>query len=223
MRRCGAALVVLVLLPLAGCAGEAARPVAPPRTSGTQAPAPPRLRPSAVSRAPRPAATPEPRQVVPTVPATLGPVAEEASVPRRFVAGAIDVDLPVIPVGVDPAGSMELPETVGEVAWYQFGARPGDTSGSAVLAGHVDTVRDGLGPFARLRELDEGDEIAVELGGSMRRYRVSAVEKVPKSEVPLDRVFRLDGPPELKVITCGGSFSRRSGYRDNVIVTAVPR
>ena len=48
------------------------------------------------------------------------------------------------------------------------------------------------------------------------------MEKVAKSEVPLDRVFRRDGDPELKVITCGGSFDRRDGYSDNVIVTARP-
>jgi hypothetical protein len=41
--------------------------------------------------------------------------------------------------------------------------------------------------------------------------------------VPLERVFARGGPPRLVVITCGGSFSSREGYRDNLIVTALPR
>jgi sortase (surface protein transpeptidase) len=93
-----------------------------------------------------------------------------------------------------------------------------------VLAAHVDTEADGLGPFARLRELDEGDELSVVDGeGRDRRYVVTDVTKVAKAEVPLDRVFRRDGPHALVAITCGGSFDRREGYSDNVIVTARPR
>ena len=209
MRRHAAALAVLVLLPLAGCAGGTADPAVPP------APAPP---PSSSA----PAATSAPPPAVPTTRATLRPVTEEPE-PHRLRIGALDLDLPVVPVGVDRDGLMELPETVRQVGWYRFGPRPGADAGTAVLAGHVDTLRDGLGPFARLRELDEGDEITVEVGGAVRRYVVRSVAEVAKAEVPLDRVFRRDGPAALAVITCGGSFSRRDGYRDNLIVTAIPR
>lgn len=211
MRLRTTALALLVLLPLAGCAGGAVVPTAPPALSSPTA-----------TPSPRASSTPDPRPAVPTTRATLRPVDEEPP-PRRFRAGGIDVDLPVVPVGVDRSGLMELPETVQEVAWYRYSARPGEAAGTTVLAGHVDTVRDGLGPFVRLHQLDEGDELSVDVGGKTRSYVVRSVEKVAKSEVPLDRVFRRDGPPELKVITCGGTFDRREGYRDNVIVTAVPR
>ena len=211
MRLRTTALALLALLPLAGCAGGAVVPTAPPASSSPTATA-----------TPRPSSAPAPRPTVPTTKATLRPVAEEPP-PRRFRAGGIDVDLPVVAVGVDRDGLMELPPTVREVAWYRYSARPGARSGTTVLAGHVDTLRDGLGPFVRLHELDEGDELSVDVDGKARSYVVRSVEKVAKSEVPLDRVFRRDGPPELKVITCGGTFSRRDGYRDNVIVTAVPR
>jgi LPXTG-site transpeptidase (sortase) family protein len=213
MRLRTAVLGLLVVLPLGGCAGEAAEPAASPVVQA--APSPPAPTPTA-SAGPRPAP-------VPTVRAILRPAAQAAPAPRRFVAADVDIDLPVVPVGVDEAGSMRLPETVREVAWYEYSARPGGRSGTTVLAAHVDTLADGLGPFARLRELDEGDALAVEVEGRTRRYVVTGVEKVAKSEVPLDQVFRRDGGHELKVITCGGTFSRRTGYRDNLIVTAVPR
>jgi LPXTG-site transpeptidase (sortase) family protein len=212
-----AVLGLLVVLPLAGCAGGAAEPAAPPAVRASPSPVAPSSAPSipAVSTRPRPAP-------VPTVRATLRPAAQEAPAPHRFVAADLGIDLPVVPVGVDDVGLMRLPETVREVAWYEYSARPGGPSGTTVLAGHVDTRADGLGPFARLRELDEGDSLGVEVEGTTRRYVVTSVEKVAKSEVPLDQVFRRDGRHELKVITCGGAFSRRTGYRDNVIVTAVP-
>ena len=118
---------------------------------------------------------------------------------------------------------MRLPETVNEVAWYAYSARPGDKAGTTVLAAHVDTAADGLGPFAKLRDLRKGNRVSVtDAAGKLRRYTVTSVEKVDKSEVPLDRVFRREGEPELKVITCGGSFDRRNGYSDNVIVSARP-
>lgn len=212
MRQRAATLAVLVLLPLAGCASGTADPVVPPAPAAASAPAPSAR--ATASTAPRPA--------VPTTRATLRPVTREPQ-PRRLRIGALDLDLPVVPVGVDRDGLMELPETVRQVGWYRFGPPPGADAGTAVLAGHVDTLRDGLGPFARLRELDEGDELVVEVGGTARRYVVRSVARVAKSEVPLDRVFRRDGAPTLALITCGGSFSRRDGYADNLIVTAIPR
>ena len=207
---------LLLLLPLVGCAGEAAAPAAPPAAA-----VPPVVSPTPAVRQQPPSKATPPR--VPMVRATLRPAARPKPAPARFTAGRVGIDLPVRGYGVDDNGLMRLPETVNEVAWYQFSAPPGQTRGTTVLAAHVDTVADGLGPFANLRDLRRGHELTVtDAAGKLRRYTVTAVEKVDKSEVPLDRVFRRDGDPELKVITCGGSFDRRDGYSDNVIVTARP-
>lgn len=52
-------------------------------------------------------------------------------------------------------------------------------------------------------------------------YRVVSVERISKAEVPLDRVFTLDGDPHLVLVTCGGAFDREArSYTDNYIVTA---
>lgn len=210
-------VVFPLLLLLVGCAGGVAAPAAPPPAVATAD--------STASSAPAPSPTPRstPAATVPTVRATLGPPAKAAPAPSRFSAGPVGIDLPVRPYGVGEDGLMLLPETVHEVAWYAFSARPGDGTGTTVLAAHVDTVADGLGPFAELRELEEGDELSVtDAEGRVRRYSVTAVEKVAKAEVPLDRVFRRDGAAELKVITCGGSFDASDGYSANVIVSARP-
>ncbi|GAA1846233.1 class F sortase [Microlunatus capsulatus] len=208
---------LLLLLPLVGCAGGTAAPAAAPPVSTTPAPA------ASATPTPRPTASAAPVPEVPTTRATLRPAADPGPAPVRFTAGDVAIDLPVRPYGVGEDGLMLLPETVREVAWYAFSARPGDRAGTTVLAAHVDTVADGLGPFANLRDLDEGDELTVtDADDRVRRYAVTDVEKVAKAEVPLDRVFRRDGDPALVVITCGGSFDRGRGYSDNVVVTARP-
>ena len=147
--------------------------------------------------------------------------AERKTRPERFVLG--EIDLPVTPVGVADDGMMELPGTAYAVGWYEFGARPADSAGTTVLAGHVDTKAEGLGPLAALRGVDEGTEIAVTaIDGKTRRYRITDVQVIRKARVPLDQIFARDGDETLVVITCGGPYSRLTGYRDNVIATAKP-
>ena len=141
--------------------------------------------------------------------------------PERFVLD--DIDLPVEPVGVADDGWMELPTSAYAVGWYRFGARPADRSGTIVLAGHVDTKAEGLGPLAALRGVEDGAEIALSAAdGKSRRYSVTDVKMIRKARVPLEQIFAREGPETLVVITCGGPFSRSTGYRDNVIVTATP-
>jgi sortase (surface protein transpeptidase) len=141
--------------------------------------------------------------------------------PERFVLG--DIDLPVLPVGVADGGMMGLPTTAYAVGWYEFGARPADRAGTTVLAGHVDTKAEGLGPLAALRGVDQGSQIVVTaIDGTSRRYRVTEVRQTRKARVPLEQIFTRDGRERLVVITCGGPYDRDTGYRDNIILTARP-
>ena len=186
----------------------------------------PRLTAAAVSPTPTPSKTGKPAPTstisVPisgTEPSAAG--SDRSTRPERFVLG--EIDLPVTPVGVADDGMMELPSTAYAVGWYEYGARPADRAGTTVLAGHVDTKAEGLGPLAALRGVDEGSEIVVAaIDGKSRRYQVTDVKEIRKSRVPLDQVFARDGEETLVVITCGGPYSRSTGYRDNVIVTATP-
>lgn len=126
----------------------------------------------------------------------------------------------IVPVGVDPAGALEVPgaETVG---WYRFGAAPG-AAGTAALAAHVAfNGRDGV--FRNLEDVAAGDPVVVVMSdGSERTYRVETVEQYPKQDLP-DAVWSRTGPERLALITCGGRFDRdRRRYADNVIAWASP-
>jgi hypothetical protein len=142
-------------------------------------------------------------------------------VPTRVRIGAIGVDAPVVPVGVQ-AGTTEIPRDVRAVGWYRFGGRLG-VSGSTLLVAHVSAGAAGPGAFFRLRELQPGDRVLVNTGsGSGSVFRVVARRTYPKVVLP-DRVFSRTGPAVLTLITCGGPFSETTGrYEDNVVVYAVP-
>ncbi len=144
--------------------------------------------------------------------------------PARLLVPALGVDAPVLAVGTDPAtGEMRVPPTVHTVAWWSYGARPGDPTGTTVLAAHVDY--DGAyGLFFHLPDLAPAHRFTVVgADGSRRSYRVVSNRRVPKPALRDQDLFRTTGPPRVALITCGGGFDpARRSYLDNVIVLAVP-
>ena len=142
--------------------------------------------------------------------------------PARIEIIAIGVDAPV--VSLDLRGSEpEVPTNFDDAGWYQQTRRPGEI-GPAVIAGHIDS-RAGPAVFARLNQLQPGDEITVyDSDGDNRTFVVSAENQYSKDGLPPE-VFSFDKPtPELRLITCGGVFDRSSGhYRDNFVIYAVAK
>jgi hypothetical protein len=217
----GAAAVALA--GAAGCASPADPvPAAPIAVAQPVPPAPA----SAPAFASAPAPSGAEAEVAPAPAADRpGPVVPEAGPgdPARVRVGSLEVDAPVVPVGVDDAGLMEVPEDVRTIGWYRFGAAPGE-GGSAVLSGHVDDRVQGRGAFYELARTGTGDTVEVDTGdGTTLTYRVDSVRNFGKADLPLEEVFQRSGPPRLVLITCGGEFDRATGhYVDNIVVTAVP-
>jgi len=144
--------------------------------------------------------------------------------PVRVEVPGTDIAVSVQPVGIDSDGSFLVPENVAIAGWYQYGSDPDSPRGTTVIAAHVDSNAYGLGPFAQLKTLSAGQVIIVTSSNGVRHnYTVQSVDKVLKSELPLDTVFDRDRAPRLVLITCGGQFNYDTGhYNDNVVVTALP-
>lgn len=160
-----------------------------------------------------------------TRPASLAAATAEAAPPApvRLRAPGLGLDVPLDAVGVAADGQMEVPEDADVAGWYRFGARPGDETGSVVVAGHVDD-REGPGAFLALTRAQEGEEVVVELeDGSELAYTVTARTTTDKKELPVDDLFDRDGPPRLQLVTCTGDWSASTGrYTDNLVLTATP-
>lgn len=129
----------------------------------------------------------------------------------------------LIPLSLNADRTVEVPsvDQPMQAGWYQHSPTPGQTGPSVVL-GHVNGGgRDGI--FARLHELDPGDEIRIgREDGQVAQFVVERTEQVPKTHFPTDAVYGNTTDPELRLITCGGSFDEAAdSYRDNVIAFAV--
>jgi LPXTG-site transpeptidase (sortase) family protein len=127
---------------------------------------------------------------------------------------------PVVPVGVEPNGDMEIPGAR-EVGWYQYGPTPG-AAGSSVLAAHI--AWNGVdGVFRHLTRAEPGQQFTVSFDdGSIAAYEVVAIRQYPKDQLP-DELFVTSGDPQVVLITCGGSFNRAlNSYNDNIVAYAVP-
>lgn len=190
------ALVTLALL--TGCAS-------PPDVTLPTAPAPPT---STSSSAP-PAPTAVEQGMPPSEPTEL-------RIPK------IGAKSSLIPLGLNPDETVEVPpvEQPMQAGWYKHARTPGEP-GPAVLLGHVDGNKQ-PGIFFRLKELSAGDEVEVSRkDGTTARFRVRRTEQIAKSGFPTEAVYGDTDQPELRLITCGGSFDQAAhSYRDNIIVYA---
>ena len=178
---------------------------------------------SAAPRYPSGLAARSPAHVVrPSVTATA---TSSPPLPDRVIIPGIGVDASLIPLGLNSDGTVEVPSLDDplEAGWYHYGPAPGEI-GPAVVLGHVDSRRE-AGVFYRLHDVRPGD--TAEIGrtdGSRVAFIVTRVEQTPKTSFPTQSVYGDTPDPELRLITCGGSFDRaRGSYRDNMIVFAVLR
>jgi sortase (surface protein transpeptidase) len=144
-------------------------------------------------------------------------------VPVRIGIPAIGVSSPLDRLGRARDRTVEVPARWERAGWYAPGTRPGDP-GSAVILGHVDSKR-GPAVFYRLRELRRGDLVEVALAdGSSVRFAVERVEQYDKRRFPTAEVYYPTLTPELRLVTCGGTFDATAGhYRSNIIVFAALR
>jgi LPXTG-site transpeptidase (sortase) family protein len=153
--------------------------------------------------------------------ASAVPSSAEALTPVELWIGDLSLWAPVVPVGLESDGQLEIPDET-EVGWYQFGSSPGH-AGSTVLVAHVSWA-DTVGPFFRLGQLPPGADIKVKLSdGTTRRYQMTERAQYRKTELPAERVWTRDGDETLVLITCGGDFDRQiRRYTDNIVIYAVP-
>jgi hypothetical protein len=170
---------------------------------------------------PRPLAHPglPPAGAVAAPPPPIGPAT--VARPVSLSIPVIGVHTRLIRLGLTAQGTLQVPASTAVAGWYTGGPRPGQV-GSAVIAGHIDSYL-GPGVFFRLRLLRPGNRVYVrQAGGRLAVFRVYAERSYPKDHFPTQRVYGPAPDPELRLITCGGTFNPAVGsYLNNVVVYAV--
>lgn len=146
-----------------------------------------------------------------------------ASPPVRIDVGSIGLHAKVVPRGLVDGAVDPPPYSTPEVAgWYRDGPTPGQ-NGAALIVGHVDTETRAA-VFYALSTVRKGALVAVtRADGTVAEFSVEAVEVVEKDRFDADRVYGTGDTdrPELRLITCGGTFDRaKQAYSANVVVYA---
>ncbi len=157
-----------------------------------------------------------PHQIAPAPPAPPG----RTPLPMWITIPAIQVNAPIISVGLEASGIMASPDDAGIVGWYELGPRPGEAS-NAILAGHVDWKGE-IGVFSRLSDLKIGDVIEIQSAPDVTfRFVVESMETYPTTNAPLADIFGASSKSVITLITCGGPYdSIRQEYKDRLIVRA---
>ncbi len=135
----------------------------------------------------------------------------------------IDVATRLTRLGLQKDGTVEVPSNPDVAGWFRRGPSPG-APGSSVILGHVDSTA-GPAVFYRLREMKQGDQMAVTLDdGTTVWFEVRSIRTYANNDFPAQRVYGRQGASELNLVTCGGDYdSTVGGYQSNLVVNARPR
>jgi len=165
---------------------------------------------------------------VAALPAPTGPIvappqpADPRPVPRpvSLTIPLIGVSTRLITLGLTSKGVLEVPTSTSVAGWYTGSPEPG-AIGSAIIVGHIDSYL-GPGVFYRLSELSPGDKIYVKRAdGTLVEFRVTLVQIYLKDRFPTQAVYGPTPDPELRLITCGGTFDYATHhYLSNIVVYA---
>jgi LPXTG-site transpeptidase (sortase) family protein len=136
--------------------------------------------------------------------------------PKRLTVKAIGVNVALFHLSLDKRGVLQPPTNPMQAGWWK-------RNGSVVIVGHVDS-KSAPAVFYRVRQLAPGDAILLESSdGVITTYVTDRVAQVKKTNFPTDEVYR-SGPGQLRLVTCGGRFDRKTGhYEDNIIAFATAK
>lgn len=207
MRPRRAAPVGALLVVLTACAdGTAAPPAAAPGA-----------RPVPSSAAPAPAAP------SPVVPARRARTVLAPEAPR-LVTLPSGRAVAVLPAGTRRSGLLDVPDDVGVAGWWEGGSRLGDPFGSILVAAHVDSRTQGLGPFAELLAVARGARISLASAGLTQEFVVRSRRLVAQGGLADDAwIHEVSGASRLTLVTCAPPYdASRGGYQNLAVVTAVP-
>jgi hypothetical protein len=195
----GALATVLVVAGASGCAvGDAASPVTAPPTASP-----------ATSAAPA------------AVAQRVGSVVPE---PPRAIQLPNGRRVGIRPVGTTSNGLLDVPDDIELAGWWSGGARLGDPFGSTLVAAHVDSRTQGLGPFASLLGVHAGDRVYVWSDGLRQPFEVTSLRLRPQGTIgPTSWLHSPEGPRRLTLVTCAGPYdAARGGYQNLAVITATP-
>ena len=141
------------------------------------------------------------------------------SFPSIIEIPSIGVNTKIVPVGLTPAGNMDMTNSIKNVAWYSIGPKPGEV-GSAVIGGHFGYP--GPAVFRNLENLKPGDIVCVkDSNGKISNFVVRKILTYKSTDIVKDVFYSGDGASHLNLVTCNGKWipSLRTYNKRTVVFT----
>lgn len=132
--------------------------------------------------------------------------------------------VPVRPVSTRADGRLDVPENIVSAGWWRGGSKIGDPFGSMLVAAHIDSSTQGLGPFVELLSVNPGQHVRVTTRHLHQDFTIRSRRLVPQGSLAHQRwMFAPTGAPRLTLVTCAPPYIKsRGGYQNLAVVTAVP-
>jgi sortase family protein len=155
---------------------------------------------------------PEPAQVA----ARVGSVVPE---PPAWIRLPDRSRVPIRTVATTRNGFLDVPANVDVAGWWDGGSRLGDPFGSILVAAHVDSRTQGLGPFASLLTARPGDRVRVWSAGLTQTFAIRSRRLRPQGTIgPRSWLHSPRGPLRLTLVTCAGPYDAAAGGYQNLAV-----
>jgi len=126
-------------------------------------------------------------------------------------------------MGVTGAGAVDAPKNIYDTGWYNGSVRPGSSTGSSLILGHVSGWT-GPGVFKNISRLVPGSQFEVEKGnGEVVRYSVTRTQQIPLDQVNMSEILGTEvaGQHDIKLMTCSGRYNKETrSYEDRFVVYA---
>jgi hypothetical protein len=153
--------------------------------------------------------------------------------PLSLIIPSACIDGSIVGTTREATGALLIPGDVHDVGLWDDGepllSPTGSvyTSGTTLMAGHVNYAGQGDGALFNLYRVQPGALVyATDASGRATLWRVVSAVSVLKADLPGSVFAGTQGPRRLVIVTCGGTIHYQPGsgwtYDDNVVVTAVP-
>ncbi|MFC0221318.1 class F sortase [Nocardioides zeicaulis] len=127
-------------------------------------------------------------------------------------------------VGTTGAGLLDVPDDVEVAGWWRGGSRLGDPFGATLLAAHVDSRTQGLGPFAELLSARPGARLRLAGRRVGQAWAIRSRQLVRQGTLDNHpELFDPAGARRLVLVTCAPPYvAARGGYQNLAVLTAAP-
>jgi hypothetical protein len=141
---------------------------------------------------------------------------------RMLLPNGTPVPVRAVDTGAD--GALAVPRDIRVAGWWRGGARLGDPFGSTLIAAHVDSYTQGLGPYASLLSVRAGQRIDVMSVHLSQTFVVVSLRLWPRDSLGRHPdIFSARGGRRLTLVTCAGPYvADHGGYQNLAVVTARP-